>query len=448
MNRSILVQAAGLLIGISGYPAFALTLGEAVERARHNDPTYLSAQADLDVSRERYDEALASLRPQISASASTGYNRRDYVQFSTIANTSFLEKYNSNSAQLNLTQPLWHHADKIAVTQADLAVAQSGYQLMAASQDLLMRLAQAWFDIMQARDALLKNDARVRTMKQQWEQAGRSHELGVISAIELEEAHSTKDQALAEREEAQSVFAIKQAELEQIIGMAEWNPPVLADKFALPDWGELPEPWLALAEGRNPTLLAAQRQLEAARAEVRKQRAEHEPTLDLVASHGRNAQGSGLSGGQSGFYYWLDTVSLQLNVPLYAGGANAARVREAIALQNKAELEWETALRSVRKGVKQTWFFLQAKRAQLASAQQAVNATVFALRGAESAQSRGMKADADVLRAQQKNIAAQCDWRKARYEAILNYLKLKAITGTLSGTDLSALDEEFDVVPR
>ena len=93
MKRYILVQAAAVLICISESPAFALTLGEAVERAIHNDPTYLSAQADLDVSRERYDEALASLRPQISASASTSYNRRDYVQFSAIADDPFSGKF-------------------------------------------------------------------------------------------------------------------------------------------------------------------------------------------------------------------------------------------------------------------------------------------------------------------------------------------------------------------
>lgn len=448
MKPDILVQAAAVLICISESPAFALTLGEAVERAIHNDPTYLSAQADLDVSRERYVEALASLRPQISASASTSYNRRDYVQFSTIANTSFLENFNSNSVQLNLTQPLWHHADKIAVTQADLAVSQAGFQLMAANQDLLMRLAQSWFDIMQARDALLENDAKVQSMKQQWEQARRSHEVGVIAADELEDANSANAEAMARRAEAQSLLAIKQAELEQIIGVAEIVPPILSEKYALPDLGDLAEPWLALAESRNPTLLAAQRDLESARQEVRKQRAAHEPTLDLVASHGRNAQGYGLSGGQSGFSSWLDTVGMQFNMPLYAGGANAARVRIAIALQNKAEQDWETALRGLRKGVKQIWFFLQAKRAQLASAQQAVYSTIFALRGAESARSRGIKADADVLLAQQKNISAECNWRKVRYEAVLYNLKLKAIAGTLSGTDLSELDKEFDVAPR
>lgn len=136
-----------------GASAHALTLKEAVELAIVNDPTFLAAQANLNVSRERAAQAVAGLLPQLSVSANTTANRRRYAPHINPPPVNIpLERFNSNAAEIKLTQPLWRHGSMIAMTQADLAVNQADFQLSAAVQDMLVRLAQAWFDTMQARD--------------------------------------------------------------------------------------------------------------------------------------------------------------------------------------------------------------------------------------------------------------------------------------------------------
>ena len=426
-------------------PASALTLKEAVELAMSNDPTFLAAQANLNVSRERAAQAVSGLFPQLTATANTTANRRIYTLHSQPppANTP-TERYNSNSAQLNLTQPLWRHSSMIAMTQADLTVSQADFQLSAAAQDLLVRLAQAWFDAMQARDGVLVAEAQAQTARQQLDLSQRGHDKGVLSLTELEDARAKHDQAVAEHAMAQSELEIKLATLEQIVGPTPHMPPVLSDQFdAEPFGGNTLEQWLMLAEDGNPALLAAQRAVDAANEEVRKQVAGHEPTLDLVASYGKSTQAVGISGGQLGFDSKQGSVGLQLNMPLYAGGGQNAKVREALALRDKAAQELEAARRNARLNAKQAWFTWRASGVRETSARQAVQSALLAVNGAQSARARGVKADIDVLQAQQQHAVALRDWRKARYDSIVSQLKLKAACGRLSGDELMTLDKVF-----
>ncbi len=426
-------------------PVCALTLKEAVELAMHNDPTFLAAQANLNVSRERADQAVAGMLPQLTASISTTDNHRRYTLHSHPPPTNVpTEHYNSSSAQLNLTQPLWRHSNMIAMAQADLTVSQADFQLNAAAQDLLVRLAQAWFDTMQARDAMHATEVQMQAAQQQLELSQRGHDKGVLSLTELEDARAKQQQAIAEHSMAQSELEIKLATLEQIIGPAAHTPPVLADQLVSAQFGSNTlDSWLAQAEEGNPTLLAAQRALDAANEEIRKQKAGHEPTLDLVASYGNSAQGAGISGGQLGFDSRLSTVGLQFNMPLYAGGGQSAKVREAMASRDKAAQELEAARRNARLAAKQAWFTWRASGIREASSKQAVQSTTLAVNGAQSARARGVKSDADVLQAQQQHAVALRDWRKARYDNIISQLKLKAACGQLNGDDLAALDKAF-----
>lgn len=430
---------------ITGNTAQAMTLNEAVAQALLNDPTYLAAQSNLQVSHERAKQALANLLPQLSASANSSKNRRIYtLQNNNAANNGQPEHYRSSSVQLNLTQPIFHHANIIALEQANIVENESDYQLAAAGQDLLVRLVQAWFDVMQARDAVVFSEAQLHAAKQKWELMRRGSELGIMSLTERENGRASYEQAVADDATARTDEAIKLAALEQIVGKANPLIPALSEK--------LPEPlspghdlnyWLAQARLRNPTLLAAQRALEAATDEIHKQQAGHEPTLDFVASHGRTEQGSGLIGGQSGFTTYQDTVGVQLNLPLFAGGGQSAKVREAIALRDKASHDREAALRKVELEVKRTWYTWRAGHARYLSARQGIKATAMALKGAKSEKRHGVKAELDVLKARQQYERAIQDWHKARYDMIVSRIRLKATAGTLAGEDLATLDKWF-----
>lgn len=445
-RRAVRRCVAGLAMLVAAASVPALTLKQAVELAMSNDPVFLAAQASLNVSRERARQAVAGLLPQLNASANTTANRRRYAPHTNPPPTNIpMERYNSNAAEIKLAQPLWRHGSVIALAQANLAVDQADYQLRAAAQDLLVRLTQAWFDTMQARDGMMSADAQVLTVRQRLELAQRGHEKGVLAQTDVEDARAKFEQANAELAVAQSDLEIKLATLEQIIGAAELTPPLLAEHFALMSFdGNTLEPWLRQVETGNPSLLAAQRALDAANEEVRKQRAEHEPTLDLVASYGKNSQGVGISGGQTGFDTRMGTVGLQFNLPLYAGGGQNAKVREALALQEKAAQELEAARRKARLEAKQAWYGWRAGQVRESSARQELQSAELALKGAQSARTRGVKADTDVLQAQQRHAVALRDWRKARYDVVIHQVKLKAASGQLSSDDLLVLDQVLD----
>lgn len=425
--------------------AIGLTMKEAVELAMSNDPTFLAAQANLNVSRERSKQAVAGLFPQITASANTTSNQRKYDLHSDPPppNTP-TERYNSNSAQLNLTQPLWRHNSVIAMTQADLAVSQADFQLIAAAQELLVRLSQSWFDTMQARDSVQAAAAQVRTARQQLDLSQRAHDKGILSLTDLEDARAKHEQALAEHAMAQSELEIRLAALEQIIGPVQLTPPMLSEQYPSPQMGAEPlEHWLAQAGTDNPALLAARRALDAANEEVRKQKAGHEPTLDLVATYSNTAQAAGITGREFGFDSRQSTIGLQLNMPLYAGGGQSAKVREALALKDKAMQELEAARRQARMSVKEAWYTWRAGMVRETSARQAMQSAELNRRGAQSARERGIKADIDVLQAEQQLAIAQRDWRKARYDIILSRIKLDAACGQLDADRVVALDVAF-----
>lgn len=440
-----IISLGSLLIAcLTAAPAHALTFKEAVERAVSNDPQFLAAQANRQASQARVTQAAAGNIFQGSISASTSNNRREYSTRTAQSTPNQIEAYNMSSAQISFTQPLWRHGNWIAYMQSKLGLEQADYQLQAAGQDMLIRLTQAWFDIMQAHDNRIAAEAKAKAMRQHFEQALRAHEKGILSVMELEDARAQQATAGAELAVAESEMEIRQAALEQIIGPVSFTPPQLADDYAFPLMGrETLEHWLLQAEAGNPLVQAAQRALDVANEEVRKQRAGYEPTLDLVASYGKTSQAAGITGGQAGFDSYVGSVGLQFNMPLSVGGGQGAKVKEAVAMQDKAIQELEAARRQARLSVKEAWFNWRASQMREHAARQAVHAAEMAVKGAETARLRGIKADFDVLQARQQLAIAQRDWRRARYDNLLNDLRLQAACGQLDGNKLVALDQVF-----
>lgn len=435
------IMLATALTTLCALPAAAMSLAEAVELARRNDPVYLTAQAGFKAAQERESQARSSLLPQLTATANTSTNRRNYAVRNELS-TESLTNYNSNSGQINLTQPLWRHTNLISLDQSRAAAAQASSQLDAAELDLLIRLSQAWFDFMLARDSIAYSEEGVALARHQFEQLRYSSEIGLGSETTLAEARAKYNQALAEATAAQSEMDVKLSALEQIIGIIPSAiPPTLPEQFPLPDLSrDTLENWLSAADSSNPSILAAQFALGAAREEIRKQRAGHEPTLDIVGSYGRNAQGTGTFPGQSGYDITQQTLGFQLNIPFYTGGGQQAKVREAIALSERAEQDLETARRNTRATGKQAWFGWQASRARHDAALQLANFFSLSLKSATLGKEKGVRAELDILQARQQLSGAWRDLQKARYGMLFNYLRLKAVAGQLIENDLAVLN--------
>jgi outer membrane protein len=445
VNLTAAVRSVLVVVGIAtATPAWSLSFAEAIVLARQTDPTFLSAQANLSASHERSIQAVGALFPQVTATVNTTTNRRNYATRDSVIPPAN-DQYNSNNAQVNLTQPLWRRANWIAVNQADAAASQADYQLAAAQQDLLVRLGQAWFDVMLARDVVVLTGGQAAAAKHQWEQTSYAMKVNLASAQALEEARSKYDQATAEQIVADTDQSIKSAVLEQIIGsQPAWKPPSLPETYVTADLRSATlEQWLSQAEAASPSILAASRAFDVASAEVRKQRTGHEPTLDAVASYGKNSQAAGSFPGQNGYDIKQGTVGLQLNIPIFSGGTQNAKVGEATALREKARQDLELARRNVRLAAKQAWFGWLAGEARKTAGLQAVRFSTLALQAALTGRRTEVKSELDVLQARQQLYSAQHDLLKARYDMITSHLKLKATAGQLVDTDLMAFDALF-----
>lgn len=438
------------LVGMAGFGVcHAQSLSSLLELARSSEPTYLSARTSVQAANARTDQMIGAMLPQLTASANTNTNVRDY-ETRGAATAAERDRYNSNSAQVNFTQPIWRYANVVGWQQAQAVADQSQHQLVGAELELVSRVVTAWLDVLAARDGVLFTGQQAAAAQRQWEIIRRGAELGASSQPQVEEARTKYDQTLSDAVVARTDGEIKQAALEQLVGpLRQLTTPFIRERAVLADVSkEKMETWLSVAETGNPSILAATKAYEAADAEVRKQSAGHQPTLDLVLSYNRNRQAVGGFPGQAGYDTAQNAVGLQLNVPIFSGGTQSAKVDEAVAQKEKARLDIEAARRAAVFAVKQAWFGWHSAYARAGAGAQAIQAARAALDLARRGHANGLKTELDVLQAEQQMHAAQRDFRKGRYDQLASHVKLKAVAGMLSTEDVATLDALFTNSPE
>lgn len=435
---------------ISSSACNAGPLARLLELALSGEPTYQGAKANLQASEARSRQAFGALLPQVTLSAGTNDNLRGYTTRNTDAPTE-KDTYNSNSAQLNITQPLWRYANIAGLQQADAALEQAQHQLTGAEQELFSKLVESWFDVLAARDNVELTKQQVLATRKQWDVNLRGVEFGISGMPQAHEAKAKHDQALADAVSAGTDSQIKLATLEQLVGtLPPMDLPYIRDDvdidgrdgIVLVDLkADRLEKWLATVETSNPNILAAQHAFEAASAEIRKQRAGHQPTLDLVGTYGSNSQAVGGFPGQNGYDTRQRAIGLQLNIPIYSGGTQSAKVNEAIAMREKARADKESARRTALLTAKQGWFGWQAAYAKTRAGLQEVASARLALQVARTGSDNGLKSELDVLQAGQQFYAGLRDIRKGYYDQIVSYVKLKAAAGVLTQADIVSIDQ-------
>jgi outer membrane protein len=429
-------------LGADAAVAEPLTFVSLLARALDSEPTYLSAKAGVDAADARVDQNLGTLLPQISINGSINANDRDYKTRSPDVPEQ-KNRYNSNSAQATLTQALWRYENILGFQQARHVAKQMRYQLSDAEQELFVRLVTAWFEVLSARDEVAFTEQQADAFDLEWKAYARGHEFGDNSLIDVEDARTKLDQALSDRETARAEALIKRAALEQLVGPLEaFDIPFMREEAELAFSGNSnQEAWLQRIEQGNPALLAASRAFEAASAEVGKQRAGHLPTLDLVASYGRNSQREvGNFPGQDGYEVKQGTVGLQWTVPFFSGGTQSGKVKEAAAQREKARLEMDAAHRAAVLAVKQAWFSWQSGEARAHVGNQAIHAARVLMTQAQMGLKQGLGTSLEVSRAERQLRVAQRDCRRARYDQIVAWMRLKAAVGALTASDVAALD--------
>jgi outer membrane protein len=437
--------AVGILALATTQFARAADLLEVYRLAQANDPTFEAARHTLEALQQKLPQARAGLLPVVAANGNDGLNR---------ANTSFnntpvpVHDVRTWNWTLQLTQPLIRIQNVFAYRESESLVEQATAQFAQAEQDLVLRVGQAYFDVVVAEDGIAVADAQLRAMGEQLAIATRGFETGTTSVTDVHEAKSRVDLARSQRVAALNELEVKRSALEKVVGqmpdqLSVLRPSVVAPRPEPDD----PQAWIAHARENNPLVWAQRAALAAAGATVNKNRAEHLPTVDLTASYGGNYASGNLT--IPADYTTLaksKTVGVQLSVPIFSGGATNAKVAEALANRYKTRADLEAARRQAGSDARQAYAGIANGLAQIDALDSAVASGQSAVKGNQVGYKLGIRINIDVLNAEQQLYTSQRDLTKARYDTLFQGLKLKAAAGVLSEDDLSAINALL--VPR
>ena len=434
----ILRQAIGAICLALGLPATAQTLAETCRAAQAQDAQFAIAKASYQASLEKLPQARAGLLPTLSLTAS----QVDQTGQASFSDAPYIQRSpGSWSWSVQLTQPVFRYANWAAYRQADAQLEQAQAQLQGALQELLVRCAQAYFDLVIAREGVSVMDAQINSTQQQLVLAQRNFEVGTGPVTDVHEVRAKQAANEAQRIGALNDLLNKQAELEKLLGSPQNIAPV---KIA----GALPalansnvDEWRTRASAQNPQVKSQEAALEVARKEVSKNKALHAPTLDLTVTQSTNYSGGTLSSpADLTSRVNSSQVGLQLNIPIFSGGASQSRVREAIAQMEKANAELTNAKRIAETQARQAFWGVVNGEAQTVALVQAVESAKSALEGNRIGYRVGTRINPDVLSAEQQLYMAERDLSKARAETVMQSLKLKAVAGLLQESDLALIE--------
>ena len=433
-------HAIVLFLLASSQPLHAADLLQTYRDARANDAVFASALATRDAGRESLPQGLALLLPTIGASAATQMNDVD-ISFRTGLPPSKREG-NTNSFGVSLTQPLFNWQNFMLYKEAGYKMAQSEAVFGQATQDLIVRVAQAYFDVLASQDSLAFIQAQKTAISEQLAQAKRNFEVGTATITDTHEAQARFDLATSQEIAAQSDLEIKQRVLQQIVGkFPDRITPLKASTELNPPNPNAMEQWVAGAQEQNYGVRSQQASLEISTREVERVRAGHYPTLNIVGSMSKSGASLSATAVTSVPTDSINrSIGLQLALPLYAGGGVNSQVRQALANQEKSRQDLENARRNAALLTRQSFLGVTNGMAQVRALQQALVSSQSSLDSNKLGYDVGVRINIDVLNAQQQLFSTKRDLSRARYDTLLNGLKLKAASGTLSEDDVETVN--------
>ena len=425
--------AALIASALLSLDATALDLMEAYREAQAYDSQFASARAAREANAEKSVQGRAGLLPSASMTASA----------SKVTGQSTLNPnidYTANSYQLQLRQPLYNRASSDVYEQSKLQVAVSEVQFDQARTDLIIRVAQAYFDVLAAQDTIAFIQAQRVAIAEQLASAKRNFEVGTATITDTHEAQARYDLSNAQEIAAQNDLEVKRNAFAQITGKLA---PALSGlksgmKLSSPEPAAM-DPWVQSAESGNFGVVAQSLLAEIAKLEISRNRAGHLPTVDAVATHGRNT-----SFFASTFTTTTTNLGVQLTVPLFSGYATSSKIREAISLEDKARSDVDTARRNAAQSARAAFFSVQSGLSQVRALEAAEISSKSALESNRLGYEVGVRINIDVLNAQQQLYSTRRDLAKARYDTLMNSLRLKAAAGNLSEADLARFNELFE----
>ncbi len=407
----------------------AENLWDVYRLALENDATYSAAEANYEAARVDLPLARTGFKPIVNGSGTLGKQRSDASGSTTTSD--------NNSLGVNLDLPLYDRSTRIGITQAELQVENALLQLDIARDELTLRVAERYFNLLAARDA--KEVARLQkiAIKRQMDLAEERLDVGLGTRTDLFDARARFQQADADLIAADIQINNARQALIEIISITPESIAELAENSPL----DPPEPndvdhWVGLARSNNLRVKAEELNLQVAGHEVDRQRAGRSPTVNFGASQRWSDNGSSFSGDEVN----STSLGLTLNLPIYLGGSVNLRTQQAGMRFNAAEQVLEAARRSASSSATAAFLSVTSGISQVVALAEAIVAGESALQAKEEGFSAGLTTNLDVLDAQRDLSRSRTDYLRARYNYILALLQLEQATGDLGDEDIQYIN--------
>jgi outer membrane protein len=420
----------------------AADLLETLHAAQANDPVFAAARATLQAGQEKLPQGRSGLLPSVTVNANTTYNDQTALYnpalFSIISGGE--SRFNSHGYGVTLVQPLFRQQNWQAYTESELQVAQANAQFKISEQDLMLRVAQAYFDVLIAQDSVQLVEAQKTAIAEQLEQAKRNFEVGSATITDTLEAQARYDLTGAQEVATRNNLEIKRNALQQLINAVPQGLKPLGKEFKL----ETPQPedmekWVDNAQTNSLQIAIAQAGATIAEKEVVRNRGGHYPTVDIVANYSKSVANGGSFG--VGTDNTNKSIGLQLNMPLFQGGSVNSRWREAEANRERANQDLENARRNVAQQTRQAYLGVVSGIAQVKALQQALASSESVLEASKLGHEVGVRTNLDVLNAQQQLYSTRRDLYQAQYNYLISQLRLKAAVGSLGEEDVTRVNQ-------
>jgi len=429
-----------LALTLLALPAAAQDLQQVYRDAKGYDAQYAAARHALQAGLEKLPQGRALILPTFNLSANMTNTRIENEPHNSSVAPNTLRDGRSHGYSLSFSQPIFRRQNSLQYSQAEFQVKQAEAAFAQGGQDLAVRAAQAYFDVLAAQDTLALVQAQKAAISEQLAQAKRNFEVGTATITDTHEAQARFDLSSSQEIAGQNDLETKKSALQQITGKeyAGLRPLRAQVKLTPPNPANM-QSWVDIAEKQGYPVQIQESAAEIARLEAKRQSAGHYPTVDLVASYGTTSQtASQLSAIPANVTSGV--FGLQLGLPLYQGGAISSREREAAALYEKSKQDLENARRSQALTARQTYLAVTNGIAQVGALEQALVSSQSALDSNKLGYEVGVRINIDVLNAQQQLFSTRRDLAVARYNTITSHLRLKAAAGSLRDEDIEEVN--------
>jgi len=408
-----------------------VSLFQIYQLAEKSDPVYLSSEANYLAQQEANPQSWAAVLPQINFSAYRSSTDQD------IKGTAGTSSYDSDGYTLSITQALFRQSDFVRISQSNATILKAQADFDTAKHDLILRVATSYFNVLAAKDNLKFNNAEFTSLSQRLIQSEQKFEVGLIAITDVHEARARHDLSVAQVITAKNQVQIALENLREITGLTLTDVNELKETFPLltPNPDNI-DAWAKLAFKNNLELIAAKQFMQIAEDEISIQRAGHLPTLDLVAKQDHTNIGGGFFGSRE-----TDetSISLQFNMPLFEGGRTSSKTTQARYLYNASKQQYIQTQRATERLARSGYLNVIATISKVKALQQAVISNEKALETTQAGFEVGTRTTVDVLNSQRELFLAKKDYARARYDYLLETLRLKKAAGILISSDLEKI---------